>query len=633
MLSLKKMTKLLLVFIMTFILVALFLNFILVPSLQDLNAKNHQSIEEVNAKIAAIELPMRVLDNILSQYSSGVSTLKLEEAFERNKEILYTLSGEASGHLTAYLDQINEMNRMSFKRHNPLVVEMTEKVAALDESLKRMEQLSKGSGSNTMPFDIISGYYTKAAGLKAELKVLNETLTKATVEDITFILNIIFISLILILIIITAGVIKYALIDQPYILSLLSHMERHQYRHEQLPRSIPFFKEEIEISKLVKEIFEEEQFTKEVEEIASKHYIVDDLVEVLFEKINLKIGIDRVGVAFVDYGHKKFIAEIGVASFENIKLGPGFEVPFSRTTLSRILYDKKAFISDDLEAEINERPNSDALRLLREEGIRSNMVVPVMMGDAVFGLVFFSSKSPRHFTQKDLKLAEKVISEISGLLNRAYFTKIVFSNVTNSFAELVDKKDDETGDHIERMVRYSVVIAEGLRRRNVPGYEVSRKFVLEIERNASAHDIGKVGVPDEILKKPGKLSPDEWAIMKQHVDVGADVFSLLREGLSVFDADFYRFAEEIARYHHERWDGSGYPQGLKGDEIPLSARIVAVADVFDALTSKRHYKESFSFERSVAMIRESAGSHLDPFVVEIFVENLDRIWRIYHEAE
>ena len=171
------------------------------------------------------------------------------------------------------------------------------------------------------------------------------------------------------------------------------------------------------------------------------------------------------------------------------------------------------------------------------------------------------------------------------------------------------------------------------RSKGLPGYTVNRKFVLEIERNASAHDIGKVGIPDEILKKPGKLTPEEWLIMKRHAGFGADIFKSLREGLRVFDADFYRFAEEIARYHHERWDGTGYPEGLRGEAIPLSARIVALADVFDAITSKRVYKAPFSFEQSVQMIKESSGTHLDPVLVDVFIENIEKVWEIYQESE
>lgn len=163
-----------------------------------------------------------------------------------------------------------------------------------------------------------------------------------------------------------------------------------------------------------------------------------------------------------------------------------------------------------------------------------------------------------------------------------------------------------------------------------PAYQVDKKFVSEIERNASVHDIGKVGIPDAILKKPGKLTSEEFDVMKTHPEIGGEIFANLRESLRGFNENYYKIAEEITLYHHERWDGSGYPKGLRGDNIPLSARIVAIADVFDALTSERVYKKAFSFEDAVKLIEDSAGTHFDPVIVEVFLNELDGIKRIYN---
>lgn len=179
------------------------------------------------------------------------------------------------------------------------------------------------------------------------------------------------------------------------------------------------------------------------------------------------------------------------------------------------------------------------------------------------------------------------------------------------------------------MVSYSVVLANGLKDHHLPGYQMSKKSVLELERYAPSHDIGKVGIPDHILKKPGKLNSEEWQLMKTHPLIGANVFKGLREGLNVFDSEFFKLAEDVARYHHEKWDGSGYPYGLSGIQIPVSARIVAIADVFDALSSKRVYKEAFSFERAVEIIQQDAGTHFDPVLVDIFLANIDQIHEIY----
>ncbi len=174
-------------------------------------------------------------------------------------------------------------------------------------------------------------------------------------------------------------------------------------------------------------------------------------------------------------------------------------------------------------------------------------------------------------------------------------------------------KDEDTGAHIKRMSRYSAAIARRM--------GLDERTIETILYAAPMHDLGKIGIPDQILVKPAKLDPIEWEIMKLHTLIGAKI-------LKGSDAEFIRLGETIAQCHHEKWDGSGYPGGLKGIAIPVVARIVAIADVFDALTSKRPYKEPFSVERSLAIIREGGGSHFDPDVVDAFFAIQDEILNI-----
>jgi putative two-component system response regulator len=164
-------------------------------------------------------------------------------------------------------------------------------------------------------------------------------------------------------------------------------------------------------------------------------------------------------------------------------------------------------------------------------------------------------------------------------------------------------KDEDTGDHIQRMSNYSAAIARAM------GLE--EQTTEAILYAAPMHDIGKIGIPDRILLKPGKLTPEEWTIMKQHTMIGARI-------LEGSDTEAIRLGEIVALSHHEKWDGTGYPKGLKGKDIPLAGRIVAIADVFDALTSKRPYKEAFSLEKSFEIIKQGRGSHFDPRVVDAF---------------
>jgi len=177
-------------------------------------------------------------------------------------------------------------------------------------------------------------------------------------------------------------------------------------------------------------------------------------------------------------------------------------------------------------------------------------------------------------------------------------------------------KDQDTGAHIKRVSCYSAAIARQM--------GLDENTVETILYAAAMHDLGKIGIPDLILMKPDKLDPLEWEIMKQHSVIGARI-------LERSDAAFISLGEVIARFHHEKWDGSGYPEGLKGIEIPIAGRITAIADVFDALTSRRPYKEPFSVEKAFAIIREGRGSHFDPDVVDAFFAIQDNVLTIQEQ--
>ncbi len=180
-------------------------------------------------------------------------------------------------------------------------------------------------------------------------------------------------------------------------------------------------------------------------------------------------------------------------------------------------------------------------------------------------------------------------------------------------ARAAEYKDEDTGAHIMRMSHYAAAIASEL--------GLSECEVESILYASPMHDLGKIGIPDRILLKPRKLDPDEWELMKQHTVIGGKI-------LSGSKAEFIKLAEVIALTHHERWDGTGYPNGLKGDGIPIAGRITAIADVFDALTSKRPYKKPFPLEKSFEIIREGRGSHFDPAVVDAFFAIIDEILTI-----
>ncbi|MGO9146336.1 MAG: HD-GYP domain-containing protein [Desulfomonilia bacterium] len=196
-------------------------------------------------------------------------------------------------------------------------------------------------------------------------------------------------------------------------------------------------------------------------------------------------------------------------------------------------------------------------------------------------------------------------------------------------AKLAEYRDADTGAHLERIREYSKILAEDLAKRSEYAGYITPEYIDDIYNSSILHDIGKVGVPDAILLKPGKLTPDEFDIIKRHSALGGDA---LREVEAKIEGQsFLTLGKEIAYYHHEKWDGTGYPRGLKGDQIPLSARIVALADVYDALTSKRVYKEAFSHQDAKEIIVKSSGTHFAPDIVDAFLKNENEFRRIREE--
>ena len=186
-----------------------------------------------------------------------------------------------------------------------------------------------------------------------------------------------------------------------------------------------------------------------------------------------------------------------------------------------------------------------------------------------------------------------------------------------SMASLAETRDNETGNHLRRTQHYVKRLAQQLRLNPRFADELDDRCIELLFKSAPLHDIGKVGIPDSILLKPSRLDPDEFEIMKTHTTLGRDAIVHAEQALG-HEVPFLRFAKEIALSHQEKWDGSGYPEALVGDAIPLSARLMALADVYDALISKRVYKPAFSHEDSVRMILEGSGTHFDPDVAQAF---------------
>ncbi|MDD5297733.1 MAG: two-component system response regulator [Rhodocyclaceae bacterium] len=191
-----------------------------------------------------------------------------------------------------------------------------------------------------------------------------------------------------------------------------------------------------------------------------------------------------------------------------------------------------------------------------------------------------------------------------------------------ALAHLAETRDPETGNHILRTQSYVHELARRLKEHPRFSTTLSDRYIRLLARSAPLHDIGKVGVPDVILQKPGPLTPDEWVIMKTHARLGSEAIEMAEWDINT-PVDFLALAKEIAHWHHEKWDGTGYPDGLKGDAIPLSARLMALADVFDALISRRVYKAPMPPEKARDIIAEGRGKHFDPDITDAFLAGFE----------
>jgi HD-GYP domain-containing protein (c-di-GMP phosphodiesterase class II) len=209
---------------------------------------------------------------------------------------------------------------------------------------------------------------------------------------------------------------------------------------------------------------------------------------------------------------------------------------------------------------------------------------------------------------------------------RAYYHEKVSDmqfHIITMMADIVESRDENTGGHIKRTAIYVEIIAKELLAHGIFPEVLNKQYIEDMVVAAPLHDIGKIHIPDTILNKPGKLTPEEFEIMKSHTIAGRNLLSHAKEELG--DIEYLDLALDMAAYHHEWWNGSGYPEGRSGEEIPLCARIMAVADVFDALTSKRCYKSAMPLEKAYSIIREESGTHFDERVVDAFFEVTNKI--------
>jgi HD-GYP domain-containing protein (c-di-GMP phosphodiesterase class II) len=285
----------------------------------------------------------------------------------------------------------------------------------------------------------------------------------------------------------------------------------------------------------------------------------------------------------------------------------------SHTIVNRAFNDRVGILTLDAGSDMR----FDARRSIVDQNIRSALCVPMVHQNAVLGVIYLDTVGISHaFKEDDLRLLTGIAGPAGGAVKNALLVAKLKDTAVDTIFRLAvaaEYRDDDTGFHIHRMSDYAESISRAL--------GMNDEFCTTLKLASPMHDVGKIGIPDAILKKPGKLTREEFEEMKQHTVKGGAI-------LARSDSELLKMAENIALTHHEKYDGSGYPKSLKGESIPLEGRIVAVADVFDALTNKRCYKKAFSIEEAMSILTEGRGAHFDPRIIDAFMEIKDRILTI-----
>ena len=339
----------------------------------------------------------------------------------------------------------------------------------------------------------------------------------------------------------------------------------------------------------------------------------------------------HIGIALLKDNGKTLEASYGISDpilNDLPKKLVGIKAEVSSTSLENIITNGTPRVINDLEKH-TENKDADYNKILLEAGIKSSISLPLKVNEKPIGIIFFSNVKRNIYKDEHIEFLKTLSNSIAISLNKNIFIDEMLYSTLLALTKMAEARDEDTADHLDRMTAYSMKLTEFLFRDNLYCDQLTISFIKGIERFSPMHDIGKVGIKDGILLKPGKLTTYEYEEMKKHVAYGADVLRTAESNIAKQKHSMFKMGIEIVEGHHEKWDGSGYPFKKKGYEIPLSARIVAVADVFDALTSKRPYKEAYGFEQSINYINEGSGHHFDPAIIDSLNNHKNELYELF----
>lgn len=377
----------------------------------------------------------------------------------------------------------------------------------------------------------------------------------------------------------------------------------------------------------------------EIISMLNRGKITDEIFNTLNIILRKIIPFNRLTLTVIQRDNNTVITKL-VASDRPILLNRDTVFSLDESSLKEVSESKNVLYINDLSEYYKIHNNSLSTGLLLQEGMQSSLVLPLIVNDETRGFLIFASEQKDAFKKDHIIFLESISGQIAFSVERGELLNEIEEHTKNleklvdirtkeilktqkttifALSKLAETRDPETGDHLERIRNYCVLIAQIIKYSSKTLEKIlTNQYLRDLFDSSILHDIGKVGIPDGILLKEGFLTTTEFDIMKTHTTIG--YMALKSASHDLGEDSFLRMAMDVTLYHHERWDGSGYPRGLKGEEIPLSARIVAIADVYDALTSRRPYKEAYSHEKSVEIIKNESYK-FDPELFNIFCEN------------
>lgn len=356
---------------------------------------------------------------------------------------------------------------------------------------------------------------------------------------------------------------------------------------------------------------------------------LDEIIKFVYQEFRDLLPIDWVAMLRMDVSKQQMIVGHIYSNEEQI-LREGDIISIKHPVLQDVFNENKVVSFNHLEEDLKKyNGGNEFFTNLVRMNMKSMIVFPLFISGDERALLIFSTHEENAYKNSHRELLSNITSQVSHAFERSIGMESLVVSAVEGLAKLAESRDPETGDHLVRMSLYSYILAQELYDEGIYQEEYGSSYPRHVFNFAPMHDIGKVGVEDSILLKPGKLTDEQWVEMKKHPVIGADVLRRCESQVNLAGYSMFKIGIEIAEGHHEKFDGSGYPYQRKGQEIPLSARIVALADVFDALTSRRPYKEAWAVQKALDLIDEESGKHFDPNVVKAFKSALPEIMEVY----